>query len=247
MPSNDPQIATLSVGREIVELRARQGQAGVLLERESRSQSRRRGDVPVTQVLLANDANLRSFMRGEPYQDVVQPTLSHLVQSAQVPTVEAGPPRIDDPLEAIRLLAYAHDESALIEQMMAIVRSHGAHTAFFVLTEQARDGEQQSHRILAGSDTEVTQLYVAKKWYATDPFQLHASRSHLPVFSSDVGLLENLSGSWREMGEASRHLGMGSWIVMPAHHPGARRFGALYAANTDLPSEMGKSRCARTV
>jgi hypothetical protein len=102
--------------------------------------------------LLANDANLRSFTRGEPYQDIVQPTLSHLVQSAQAPTVEAGSPRIGHPLEAIRLLAYAHDESALIGQMMAIVRSHGANTAFFVLTEQARDGEQQPHRILAGSD-----------------------------------------------------------------------------------------------
>src|SRR5260370_20441413 len=93
MSSNDPKIATLSIGREIVELRARQGQAGILLERESRSQSRRRGDVPVTQVLLANDANLRSFMRGEPYQDVVQPTLSHLVPSARAPlTVDATAP-----------------------------------------------------------------------------------------------------------------------------------------------------------
>ena len=241
MFSNDPQIATLSIGREIIELRARQGQAGVLLERESRSQSRRRGDVPVTQVLLANDANLRSFMRGEPYQDVVQPTLSHLVQSAQTPTVaDTGSPGVGDPLEAIRLLAHAQDESALIGQMTAIVRSHGANTAFFVLTEQARDGEQQSHRILAGSDTEATQLYVAKKWYATDPCLLHAGRSHLPFFSSDVGLLENLSGSWREMGEAARHFGMGSWIVMPAHHPGGRRFGALYAANNHLPSENGE-------
>jgi Autoinducer binding domain len=65
-------------------------------------------------------------------------------------------------------------------------------------------------------------------------------RSHLPFFSSDVGLLENLSGSWREMGEAARHFGMGSWIVMPAHHPAAHRFGAFYAANNHLPSENGE-------
>ena len=27
---------------------------------------------------------------------------------------------------------------------------------------------------------------------------------------------------------------------MPAHHPDARRFGALYAANNHLPSENGE-------
>jgi hypothetical protein len=241
MSSADPQVATLSIGRETIEFRARQGQVGILLERESRSVSRRRGDVTVTQVFLADERNLRGFLQAEPYQDVVKPTLSHIVQSVRAPIFVASSVRPNvEPLEAIRLLANAPDETALIDQMMSIVRPLGADSAFFVLSEQAPDGQQHSHRILTGTNTEAIQTYVAKKWYATDPFLMHASRSHQPFFSSDVGLLENLSGSWRDMGEASRARGLGSWIVMPAHHPGAQRFGALYAANDRLPADSGE-------
>ncbi|WP_207003954.1 autoinducer binding domain-containing protein [Trinickia mobilis] len=217
-----------------------------MLERDLRSLGNRLGDVRVTQVVLACKRSLQGFLRAEPYSRVIEPAVHKMIESAtnrmpqQISSRELhGRDAIHS---AIREISRVPDESELIANVRAITRAMGASTAFFFLCERSAEGEIAAYRILIASpdDTAAAQTYVAKRWYATDPFLMHAGKSQRPYFSSDVGFLENLTGSWRDMGEFARAVGMRSWIVAPAHLPRASKFGVLYASNSTLPADHGE-------
>jgi len=233
-------VIKLSVGQEKIILRARTGRFGSLLERESRSTHGRRGEVRFTQVVLVNEKNVKDFIESEPYPEV-QSVVPQLVGDAIASDAPQSAPMSDgDPFEMIRKLAGAPDEAVLADRMTTVVQHLGAGTCFFFLTERGDNGDHRSYRVLAGSHADFVQKYVERKWYATDPFLTHATHSQNPFFSSDVGLIGNLWGSRREMGEFGRRLGASSWIAMPVHGPEGRFFGALYVANSILPSAGGE-------
>ena len=236
------QVRTLSLGFETVQLRASQGRAGVLLERETSAVASRQDDVRITQVFLANQPSIESFLETEPHKEI-EPAVEQLFSGAMLnPAPKNEALRAGEILDAINQIAQIPDETALVEKVVSIVQALGACTAFFLLGQNDAQGQMQACRILATSPTGVAavQVYVAKHWYATDPFLIRAGKSHRPFFSSDVGFFEKLAGSWRDMAEFTRRFGLRSWIVAPAHNPGRNKFGALYASNSSLPSEQGE-------
>lgn len=240
MPTTATQTATLALGHEIVQLRAQSGRAGLLIERESGVSGRRSDAVRITQVLLASERSVRGFLNGEPYPAAVEPVVSEMLRAAPQAVLPLQPPAsTDEKLELLAQLAHAKDETELIARITPIGRLLGATTLFFFLAEEAADGQPASYRILT-SNAEAAQVYVARKWYATDPFLTHARHSSEPFYSSDVGFLENLSGSLRDMGEWARAMDLKSWLVMPAHSRSSNKFGVLYAANSILPSDRGE-------
>ncbi|QCP53892.1 hypothetical protein FAZ95_33395 [Trinickia violacea] len=248
MPSNKPQIQTFSVGPESIQLRVREGKAGVLLERELCSLNNRQNDIRVTQVVLACQESLAGLISADPYRRLIEPSLRQMIGSSTV-EIPPRPPYLDinssDTIQtSINGITRIEDETELISHIRVITRALGASTAFFFLCDRSMEGELTAYRILITSpqDTAAAQTYVAKRWYATDPFLMHGSQSQRPFFSSDVGLLENLSGSWRDMGEFARRAGMGSWIVAPAHQPRGGKFAVLTASNPTLPSGEGEER-----
>jgi DNA-binding CsgD family transcriptional regulator len=236
------QVRTFSLGFETVQLRASHGRAGVLLERETSAVTSRQDDVRITQVLLANQPNIRRFLETEPHKEI-EPAVEQLVSYAlSEPARKTEALRGDEILDAINQIAQIPDETALVGKVLSIAQALGANTAFFFLGQNDAQMQMQACRILATSPTGVAavQVYVAKHWYATDPFLIRASKSHQPFFSSDVGFFENLTGSWHDMAEFARQFGLRSWIVAPAHNPRRTKFGALYASNSLLPSEQGE-------
>jgi len=242
--SKQKQVTTLALDRETIELRAYDGETGLLIERESSARAKRDGNVRVTQVLLADQPNISGFLAAEPYPEV-GPIIRHLIRDIALPAVAAnddgasGRSR-EEVLDLIAELPKAADESVLIKKTRAIVSALGAEVAFFFLADKGLNGEPESYRILVISETHVAQTYVDRRWLETDPCLTHAAKSQAPYFSSDVGELKNVFGSKREMSEFAWKVGFRSWVVLPTHALETNKFGALYAANSRLPADGGE-------
>lgn len=232
----------LSAGNQTIVVRARQEGRGTLFERESHSSSKLSGQVRFTQVFVADKQSIARFVSAEPHSEV-QEAIATLVASSPLlneSLIAEGKRDGIDAFQIIGDIARADDETELIGTITDVIKLLGAETCFFFLIEKGADELNQSHRVIASSNPEVMQRYVNNNWYATDPYLTHAANSHAAIFSSDLGRIEGLTGSQREMAEHARLAGMRSWIVMPAHSPDRRFFGALYAANSDLPSDNGE-------
>ncbi|OTP78500.1 helix-turn-helix transcriptional regulator [Caballeronia sordidicola] len=238
--SNRKQETTFDSGRETIQLRSYKGASGLLLERESFvKETRRGGDVRVTQVIVASEPNVAGFLAAEPYRSIVGVVQQWLRTEWQEDAAnDTCFPATS--LDRIRALADAPDESVLIEQTQRIIQELGAQTAFFFLADRDADGEPNAYRILITGSADIAQTYVKRKWYATDPFMTRARKTEQAFVSSDIGLLKNFSGSWRDMGETAREFHLGSWIVAPAHDMNTTKFGALYASNAVLPQDGGE-------
>jgi DNA-binding CsgD family transcriptional regulator len=231
---------TLAVGRETVSLRARTSLYGGLLERESLWREGRDNETRFTQVVLVNETNVHDFQKAEPHKKI-KDAIVHLAREPLAASAKKVPlGRDEEVMDMIRHLANAQDEAALLRQLSVVVRRIGAETTFFCLTEKGIDGAHQSYRVLSASGAGLVQKYAEEKWYATDPFMTHAAHSQQPFFSSDIGSIEYLDGSRREMAEFARSFGASSWITIPAHGPEARFFGVLYVAMPDLPQDGGE-------
>jgi DNA-binding CsgD family transcriptional regulator len=189
---------------------------------------------------LANEANLADFLQTEPHAAVV-PVVEQWTKDFPATPADGGyDVSEDEMLNVIGTLAESADESVLIGRTLKAVRALGCRLAYFFLVEKDTEGEPSSLRILIPASTGLAQTYVKRRWYATDPFLIHAAKSQQAFFSSDVGLLKNLNGSQREMGEFVRQMGSGSWIVIPAHNPESTKFGVLYASHAILPHDGGE-------
>ncbi|OTP70398.1 hypothetical protein PAMC26510_25730 [Caballeronia sordidicola] len=231
---------SFSAGRETINLRARTSQYGGLLERESLFRVDRNSETRFTQIVLANETNVRDLQRAEPHEKIRDaiPRLARepLAASAK----KAALAHDEDVIDMIRHLANAPDEAALLRQFAVVVSRLGANTTFFCLTEKGTDGAHQSYRVLSASGVDLVQKYAEKRWYATDPFMTHSAHSQQPFFSSDVGSIKYLDGSRREMADFMRSFGASSWIAIPAHGPETRFFGVLYVAMPELPQDGGE-------
>ncbi len=241
---NKKQETTVFADTETIQLRTYAGKTGLLLERESSAKKNRDGDVRITQVLLANPPTIDGFLEAERYPQVA-PIVRHWVDEADVMEEAAnddgGSGRTrEEVVDLIAELPDAPDESVLINKTLALVRALGAETAFFFLAEKNSSGEVETYRILVISAAQVSQTYVDRRWYATDPLITHSAKSDKPYFSSDVGKISSLSGSRREMAEFAREMGLASCVALPAHALESRKFGALYAANSSLPEQGGE-------
>ena len=235
------QTVTLFFGHETVRLSAKAGSLGHLIERESFAREQPLGP-KVTQVLLANDANLRGFLKGDPHSDRVAPVVDDLLREAHyVPPKALSPSSIEEQLRALNQLNRSEDETDLMHCITSLIRTLGATSFLYFLAEDDSNGQPVSYRILT-SHAEALQNYVSLRMYAADPFLVRSRHSSEPFFSSDFGKIEKMTGPRRDIAERARSMGMKSWIVVPAHCRGSKRFGALYVANNVLPADDGEEQ-----
>ncbi|QIE30481.1 autoinducer binding domain-containing protein [Caballeronia sp. SBC2] len=237
------QPVTLFLGHETVRLSASNGSLGHLIERESFASEQQLGP-KITQVVLANDASIREFLKGDPHSERVGPVVDHLLREAHYVSPKSfASVDIRDQLKALNHLYRAEDETELMVCITSLVQTLGATSFMYFLAEDDANGRPVSYRILT-SHAEALQNYVSLRYYATDPFLIRSRHSPEPFFSSDFGMIENMRGQRREIAERARAMGMKSWIVVPAHCRGSNNFGTLYVANNVLPADGGEE-CLR--
>lgn len=236
---------TFAIGAESFKYALRDFDDGAILERESIN-SGKNGEFKVTQVVSVSDSAAMKFIQSDPHAQRVGPAIADSIRDAemdfQLRSVAKARPLGKTTWQSIGKLSYQAGESSLINEAWRIIQALEGTMAFYFVGALDKAGEVESFRILILSSvgTAPMQLYVQNRWYSTDPFLIHARQTQRVCYSSDVGKIENLTGSWREMGEFARSYGMKSWLVAPAHDPKSRHFGALYVANDQIPAAGGE-------
>ncbi|WP_186184681.1 autoinducer binding domain-containing protein [Burkholderia gladioli] len=244
---------TFRIGADSFTYRLREQDGGTLVERDMLMSGAGGSEFRVTQAICAGGAPLLDFLRADPHaaaiEHVVGPRIADIALDMSEQADAAAAPSVPDALAAIGEIAYLPDEARLATQAWRIIQALKASTAFYFLVDTDDEGEIRAYRIIILSPAfgKAMQTYVHRRWYSTDPFLIHARKTQRVCFSSDVGLIENLGGSWREMAEFARENGMKSWLAAPAHEPRSRRFGVLYVANDTLPSQEGEAPLRRNV
>ncbi|QCP55112.1 hypothetical protein FAZ95_38955 [Trinickia violacea] len=149
--------------------------------------------------------------------------------------------------EEIGRLTSADTQADLVRRVAKIVRIlEGEYFYFTMVRLDENSREPIFHKNLSNVPPEIAQIYITNKWYATDPFLIHAKLKNEPIVSSHLGLLENLSGSWRRMGELGRANGLCSWLACPVHGANPLVYGVLRVANARLPKDGGETPLLRS-
>jgi DNA-binding CsgD family transcriptional regulator len=230
--------------------------ATVALERESVSSRSRPDEVTVSMAFVVADrSQLVQFAESDLVPESArQPGTGLLAAYDEArtarPEKQSHRPADDcDPIGQIFQLQVCKSQADLITQAEAIVEMLGGEEFFFTTVRLAEGSMQPAHywNLLSGGVVPFFQEYLRKKWFAADPSLIHAARESAHGVSSDVGLLENLSGSWREMGDAARRSGLCSWVICPVHVADPLEFGVLRVATSILPSDNGEEKLLRSL
>ncbi|AEA65463.1 hypothetical protein bgla_1p0580 (plasmid) [Burkholderia gladioli BSR3] len=214
--------------------------ADILIERETMIGAGREGEVSFT--LMYADAALRvkQLIDKDPNNDLGMRAVEFLNGQVQArpakPAVKTEPAR--DPLQT---LAAVRSEAELRRTISELTTRLGA-VAFCAMyvNFDPQTRQPRTHVALVDGDRGFFQLYVQRRWFAIDALLTHALASNRPIYSSTTGLLENLQGSWYDMGVAARQHGLCSWAGFPTHRPGTHDFGVLYLASPVLPADGGE-------
>ena len=138
-------------------------------------------------------------------------------------------------------LASITSEAGLSRTILESIAPLGASTFFAMCVNvNPQTRQPRKHVALAAGDDGFLQLYMQKRWFAIDAFLTHAAASNTPIYSSSIGMLENLRGGLYDMGIAARNHRLCSWAGFPTHRPGTNDFGVLYLASPILPADGGE-------
>ena len=238
------------VGSVVLTISAFECVEAVMVERVKQSSQTARGAVDVRQLVVATDDNLDALLRNEKVEPSFRASVFELVKELagfRPPALPAVLGSAASVVDAISAIERAPDEATVALHLLSAARALGGSNALYMLNGRGKDGNLVSHRILTTGpqDTLAITNYIDETWFATDPFLTHAGRSHSPCYSSDLGLLENLTGSRLEMGKFVRSIGLSSFAVHPAHAPRSDKFGALYVTSPVIPGEQGEEPLRR--
>lgn len=214
--------------------------ADILVERRTLIGAGREGEVSYTLAYADTPARIEALISKDPDGQLGAHATEFLRSRMQsrsiVPDVKNDPTR-----DSIRTLAGVTSEAELSRTIFELTSRMGTrafcamHVNFDPQTHQPR-----THVALAAGDHGFFQLYVQRRWFAIDALLTHAVASNRPMYSSTIGLLENLQGGWYDMGVAARQHGLCSWAGFPTHRPGTNDFGVLYLASPILPADGGE-------
>ena len=209
----------------------------VVVERETLIGAGREGEVSFTLVYADTATRIEDLISNDPDDHLSMRGAEFLTGRVQSRRVERG----DSVTDKIQTLAGITSEAKLSRTILELINPLGA-SAFVAMyvSSDPQTHQPRTHVALVAGDNGFLQVYAQKRWFAIDPFLTHAAASNTPMYSSTIGLLENLTGSWRDMGVAARSYGLCSWAGFPTHRPGTNDFGILYIASPTLPADGGE-------
>ncbi|MFL9875438.1 autoinducer binding domain-containing protein [Paraburkholderia megapolitana] len=220
-----------------IKMRIYEQEMDVVVERETHIGAGREGEVSFTLVYADTAPRIEGLISNDPDDHLRMRGTEYLTSLFQYRSVERGDPVADQ----IQTLAGIASEAKLSRTILELIKPLGA--SAFVAMNVSSDPQTRQPRTyvaLVAGDNGFLQVYAQKRWFAIDPFLTHAAASNTPMYSSTIGLLENLTGSWRDMGVSARSYGLCSWAGFPTHRPGTNDFGILYIASPTLPADGGE-------
>lgn len=212
----------------------------ILVERETLIGAGREGEVRFTLMFADTATQIGELISKDPDIQLGMRATEFLSGRIQNRSIEADV-KIDPVREQIQTLAGITSEAELSRTILELTSQLGtcAFCAMYVNFDP-QTHQPRTHVALAAGDQGFFPLYVQRRWFAIDALLTHAVASNRPMYSSTIGLLENLQGSWYDMGVAARQHGLCSWAGFPTHRPGTNDFGVLYLASPILPADGGE-------
>ncbi|MCX4164984.1 MULTISPECIES: autoinducer binding domain-containing protein [Paraburkholderia] len=218
-------------------LRIFEQDADVVVERETLIGAGREGEISFTVVYADTALRIEDLVSHDPDIHLSMRGTEFLTGRFRSRPTDRGDPVTDQ----IQTLAGITSEAKLCRTILGMISPFGAN-AFGVIyvTSDPQTRQPRTYRVLASGDNGFLQMFVEKRWFAIDPFLTHAAASNTPIYSSSIGLLDNLTGSWRDMGVTARGCGLCSWAGFPTHRPGTNDFGMFYITSPTLPADGGE-------
>jgi len=107
--------------------------------------------------------------------------------------------------------------------------------SYLFVSLRRTEASRESFRCLIGCSPTWCQLYMAKKWFAIDPFIDHALHNSRPIALSDIKA--ETAGQAELLRTANEH-GFRSGMIFPAHAASKSTIGVLYLGSTQCPVEI---------